>query len=167
MIVQLGQTAMVAAVALLFTLFAFGNITDPDTNWQFVRHVMAMDTIFPDSTLRWRAVTDPGVQKAVYGLIIATESATAILLWLGAARMLATLRGPGFVHAKRTAVAGLMLGFLLYAVAFMAIAGEWFAMWQSQTWNGQASAARFIALIGIVLIVLMLPESRPSDEDPT
>jgi predicted small integral membrane protein len=167
MILRLGQTAMVAAVALIFTLFAFGNITDPDTNWQFVQHVMAMDTIFPGSTLRWRAVTDPAVQKAVYGLIIATEGAAALLLWLGAARMLAALRGPAFVRAKQTAITGLMLGFLLYAVAFMAIAGEWFAMWQSQTWNGQASAARFIALIGIVLIVMMLPEPRLPDEDKT
>lgn len=167
MIVRLGQTAMAAAVALLFTLFAFGNITDPQTNWQFVQHVMAMDTIFPDSTLRWRAVTDPAVQTAVYGLIIATEGVTALVLWAGVVRMLAGLRGPGFARAKQTAIAGLMLGFLLYAVAFMAIAGEWFAMWQSQTWNGQSSAARFIALIGIVLIVLMLPEPRLSDEDPT
>lgn len=167
MIVRLGQTAMAAAVALLFTLFAFGNITDPQTNWQFVQHVMAMDTIFPDSTLRWRAVTDPAAQTAVYGLIIATEGVTALVLWAGVVRMLAGLRGPGFARAKQTAIAGLMLGFLLYAVAFMAIAGEWFAMWQSQTWNGQSSAARFIALIGIVLIVLMLPEPRLSDEDPT
>ncbi len=123
-----------------------------------MQHVLAMDTIFPDSTLRWRAVTDPRLQAAAYALIIAIEAACALLLWVAAARMLGALRGPGFAAAKQLAVAAVMLGFLLYAVVFMAIAGEWFAMWQSQTWNGQASAARFIVTLGIVMIVLMPPE---------
>jgi predicted small integral membrane protein len=156
---------MVAGMALFFSLVAFGNVTDYGTNWQFVQHVMAMDTIFPDSTLRWRAITDPRLQTAAYVLIIAIEAACALLLWIAAARMLAALRGRGFGAAKQLAVAALMLGFLLYAVVFMAIAGEWFAMWQSQTWNGQESAARFIMTLGIVMIVLMLPEPVP-DGDP-
>ena len=33
-----------AVIALFFTLVAFTNITDFDTNYQFVRHVLAMDT---------------------------------------------------------------------------------------------------------------------------
>jgi predicted small integral membrane protein len=30
--------------------------------------------------------------------------------------------------------------FMLWFFMFMVIAGEWFAMWQSKTWNGQAAA---------------------------
>ena len=57
-VVRLCKTALLATVALFFVLVTFGNITDYGTNWQFVRHVLAMDTIFPDSTLTWRAITD-------------------------------------------------------------------------------------------------------------
>jgi predicted small integral membrane protein len=40
----------------------------------------------------------------------------------------------------------------------MVIGGEWFAMWQSQIWNGQAKAFEFIAMISAVLIILLLPD---------
>jgi predicted small integral membrane protein len=51
MIIRLCKTALVATIAVFFVLVAFGNITDYGTNWAFVQHVLAMDTIFPGSTL--------------------------------------------------------------------------------------------------------------------
>ena len=36
----------------------------------------------------------------------------------------------------------------------MVVAGEWFAMWQSQTWNGQEAAFRFYMAVLAVLILL-------------
>jgi predicted small integral membrane protein len=36
----------------------------------------------------------------------------------------------------------------------MVIGGEWFAMWQSAHWNGQAAATRFLLCIGITLLLL-------------
>jgi len=46
----------VAAVAVLVSLVAFGNLTDYDTNFAFVQHVLLMDTIFPNATIRYRAI---------------------------------------------------------------------------------------------------------------
>jgi hypothetical protein len=40
----------------------------------------------------------------------------------------------------------------------MVIAGEWFAMWQSQTWNGQEAAFRFYVTALAVLIFVVLPD---------
>jgi predicted small integral membrane protein len=157
-LVRLCKIAFVAAVALFFTLVAFGNLTDYDSNWQFVQHVLSMDTTFPNSSLHWRAITDPSLQTAGYWLIIATEIVAAILLWAGALQLLGSVVSPAFNRAKGTAVAGLALGFLLYAVGFVAVGGEWFAMWQSQIWNGQAKAFEFIAMISAVLIILLLPD---------
>ena len=156
---RLCKTALVAAIALFFTLVAFGNMTDYGTNRAFVQHVMAMDTIFPDSTLRWRAVTNPAIQRAAYLLIIAVETTTAVLLWIGVARLLGALRGD-FGAAKGIAIAGLTLGFLLYAVGFVGIAAEWFAMWQSRQWNAQATALSFSTMIALVLLLLLLPEEH-------
>jgi predicted small integral membrane protein len=160
LILRLSKAACVAAIALFASLVVFGNVTDYGTNWAFVQHVLAMDTIFPDSTIRWRAVTDPALQQAAYVAIIAAEAMTALLCWIGVIRLLAarSAPAPAFAAAKGFAIAGLTLGFLLWQVGFMSIGGEWFAMWQSQQWNGIQSAFRFHITIIAVLVYVVLPE---------
>ena len=41
---------------------------------------------------------------------------------------------------------------------FLVVAGEYFAMWQSQTWNGQEAAFRIIMVMLGVLIFVTLPD---------
>ena len=160
MTIRLCKAALVAAMALFFTLVAFGNVTDPGTNLAFVRHVLAMDTIFPDSTLGWRAIHNTALQVAGFAAIVLWEAATAVVLWLGALRLvLARGTAAGFAAARPLAVVGLTMGVLLYALGFVVIGGEWFAMWQSKIWNGQATAFGFTAMIGLVLVVLLMPEA--------
>ena len=160
MTIRLCKAALVAAMALFFTLVAFGNVTDPGTNLAFVRHVLAMDTIFPDSTLGWRAIHNSALQVAGFAAIVLWEAATAVVLWLGALRLVqARGTAAGFAAARPLAVLGLTMGVLLYALGFVVIGGEWFAMWQSKIWNGQATAFGFTAMIGLVLVVLLLPEA--------
>jgi len=157
-IIRVCKAALVASIALFFTLVAFGNITDYDSNWQFVRHVLSMDTTFPNSSLHWRAITDQTAQTAGYWLIIAAQALTATLLWVGSLHLLASAWSLEFGRAKSMAIAGLSFGFLLYAVGFIIIGGEWFAMWQSAIWNGQQKAFDFITMIGVVLVVVLLPD---------
>ena len=159
-LVRLCKIALIVSIALFFSLVAFGNLTDYDSNWQFVQHVLSMDTTFPNSNLHWRAVSDPRIQAAGYWLIIAAEALVAALLWIGCLRLLAAVGGENFSRAKAVAVVGLSLGFLLYAVGFIAIGGEWFAMWQSQVWNGEQKAFDFIGMIGAVLVVVLLPDPQ-------
>jgi len=63
-----------------------------------------------------------------------------------------------FSDAKPLAILGLTFGLVLYGFGFLVIGGEWFAMWQSKTWNGLESAGRFILLDGLVLLTLLVPE---------
>ena len=158
--IRLSKIAFVAVIALFFTVVAFGNITDYGTNWVLVQHVLSMDTIFPDSTLRWRAVTSESLQALAFWLIIAWEALTAVVLWVGVARLLTALRGRRFAAAKPAAVVGLAMGLLLYAAGFLVVGGEWFAMWQSEEWNVQQTAFGFLMMIGVVLLVLLLPEQE-------
>jgi predicted small integral membrane protein len=157
-LVRLCKIALVASVALFFSLVAFGNFTDYGSNWQFVQHVLSMDTTFPNSSLHWRSIANPTAQAAGYWLIIATETLVALLLWAGCLLLLAAIGGEDFNRAKALAVSGLSLGFLLYAVGFVSIGGEWFAMWQSQIWNGEQKAFDFIGMIGAVLVVVLLSD---------
>jgi len=157
--IQLSKAALVACAALFFTLAAFGNVTDYGSNWQFVQHVLAMDTIFPYSALHWRAITSPALQGVAYWLIIAWEVVTAVILWIGVIRLFRPKSAAEFTSAKPAAVLGLTMGFILYAMGFVDIGGEWFAMWQSRTWNGQQTAFELLAMISAVLIILLIPEA--------
>ena len=162
LVLRAAKAMMVAAIALFASLCAFGNITDYNTNFVFVEHVMSMDTIFPFSTIKYRAITSPALHHAAYGLIIAAEVATAVLCWIGAVMLVRQLRAQAaaFNRAKTYAVLGLTLGFLLWQVGFMSIGGEWFGMWQSQQWNGVPSAFRFVVTIVAVLIFVAMPDQE-------
>jgi predicted small integral membrane protein len=164
-VVRLAKTAMVAAIALFATLVAFGNLTDYGTNFVFVQHVLSMDSVFPNSHIHYRAITSPALHHAAYALIITAETATAVMCWIGTARMLLRRRSDAatFQRAKTCAVLGLTLGFLTWQVGFMTIGGEWFGMWQSQQWNGVPSAFRFVMVIlGVLIFVVM----RDDDLEP-
>jgi predicted small integral membrane protein len=159
MIIRLCKAALVATVALFFALVALENVTDYATNWIFVQHVLAMDTIFPDSTLKWRAITDQRIAAAAYWLIIGWESLTALILSVASALLLMACRdATRFATTKRIAVLGLTCGLLLYGLGFTVIGGEWFMMWQSKDWNSLDSAARFMLLEGLVLLVMLQPD---------
>jgi predicted small integral membrane protein len=162
LVVRISKILMVAAIAFFATLVAFGNITDYGSNFAFVQHVLSMDTIFPTATIKYRAITSPGLHHAAYILIIAAETLTAILCWIGAFVLLGSLRADAgsFNRAKGTAIAGLTLGFLIWQVGFMSVGGEWFGMWMSDQWNGVPDAFRFFVTILAVLIFLSLRDEE-------
>ena len=156
------KLAMVFAVALYYTLLVFNNITDFDSNYQFVRHVLMMDSTFPGNHGMWRALNQPGWHMVFYLSIIAWEFVTVALCWWGGLRMAQALRGSAvaFGHAKRISIIGLTLALLMWLVAFLTVGGEWFLMWQSKTWNGQEVAVRMFTVIGIVLLLVMQPDTE-------
>ncbi len=161
LIVRLAKVALVAAVGAFALIVAYDNIVDYDFNYAFVRHVLSMDTTFPNNALIGRAITDPRVWSAAYAVIIAAEGLTALLAMIGTLALLVRIRAPAaiFNRAKVWAIAGLTVGFGLWFFGFLVVAGEYFAMWQSQTWNGQQAAFRIEAIILGVLIFVSLPDS--------
>ncbi|MFS4094252.1 DUF2165 domain-containing protein [Streptomyces sp. AF1A] len=144
-------------LALYIALVAVGNITDFGTNQQFVRHVLAMDTTFKDHDLMWRAVTSTGLQDTAYVLIIVWETVAALVLIWGT-YLWASRRDQAL--ARRVSTYGLLMLLLLFGAGFIAIGGEWFAMWQSKTWNGLDAATRIFLLSGVALIVNQLPSRQ-------
>ncbi|MFJ4694055.1 DUF2165 domain-containing protein [Streptomyces sp. NPDC088766] len=150
---RLAVTLLTASVALWTALVAFGNITDFGTNQQFVRHVLAMDTTFGDDDLMWRAITTEGLQDTAYVLIIAWETVAALVLTAGA--WLWARRDVG--RARQVSTYGLLMVLLLFGGGFIAIGGEWFAMWQSEDWNGLDAATRVFVFGGVVLLAQYLP----------
>jgi predicted small integral membrane protein len=160
LIARYAKIAMSLALAAFCLLVAFDNLTDYGTNYLFVQHVLSMET-FPGNALMYRSITNPLLWRIAYALIIAAEGATGILFLAGAIRLIQVRNASGavFNQAKALVVAGATLAFLVWFFGFMVVAGEWFAMWQSQTWNGQEAAFRFYMAVLGVMIFVALPDT--------
>lgn len=160
--IRLAKVAVTAALAAYAFMVAYNNIVDYGSNYEFVRHVLSMDTTFPGNALMHRAISNETAWRWAYGAIIATEALTALLLALGALMLLIRLRASAavFNRAKVWAVAGLTVGFGLWFFGFMVAAGEYFLMWQSKVWNGQQSAFRIAVEMLVALVFISLPDGE-------
>jgi predicted small integral membrane protein len=159
-VTRLAKVTMVTALAVYALIVAYDNIVDYGSNYEFVRHVLTMDTTFDASTLKYRAISNETMWRVAYALIIGAEGLTGLLLMFGAIALLKRLTAPAkiFNGSKICAVVGLIVGFGLWFGGFMVIAGEYFAMWQSKVWNGQEAAFRITAIILGILIYVTLPD---------
>ncbi|MCG6940209.1 MAG: DUF2165 domain-containing protein [Thiohalocapsa sp.] len=155
--IRAAKALLVLSMGFFALLAGIGNVMAPGANLSFVRHVLAMDTVFPDNPLRWRAITSPVLHQSAFWGIVAVELAVAALCLWGGARLLLDAAAPAlrFNAAKAPAVAGLTLGILLWFTGFIVIGGEWFLMWQSQEWNGIEAAFRFTACLFLTLLFVV------------
>jgi len=156
---RLALFVAVAGSGLLTLLIAFSNITDYATNFEFVKHVLSMDTIFENSTVKYRSITADGLHHAAYVFIIALETVMAYFFITGSIQMFLQLKGEKeqFNIAKKNAYIAIALGLILWFIGFTVVGGEWFSMWQSADWNGLDPADRistFFMLTYLALVVV-------------
>lgn len=156
MLTRLAKISLVASSALFLLIVVFNNLTDYGSNFEFVRHVLSMDTTFPGNRGMWRAMTSPVIHHIFYALIIVWEWVAGVMLAVAAARMWNARAQSTDAWRKATslAVAGLTVSLLQWLIAFIIVGGEWFLMWQSTTWNGQTAAARMFVVFALILIFL-------------
>ena len=163
MYTRYSKVSFVWAIALYASLVAFNNLTDYDSNYRFVVHVLTMNTTFPDNLGLWRAIDVSAVHHLLYWVIILAELAIAVLCWWGGVRLFRTRNEVKcFNQAKGVAISGLTLGIVLWFTGFISIGGEWFLMWQSDVWDGRQPAFRLVVIFGIALLYLVRPDN-PQD----
>lgn len=167
---RLCKIALVASVGFFFFVVTLNDaILDYHGNYELVQHILSMDTLNTGELHAWRALRAPlpatgsyWVHHVFYLTVILWNAATGVLCFAGAGKLWAARRAPATVFnaAKDTAFTGLTLNLVLWLVALLAVAGEWFLMWQSKDWNEQDSAFRMFACLGIVLIFLALEDKE-------
>jgi predicted small integral membrane protein len=162
MVTRAAKILLLAGIAFYYSLVVFNNLTDFDSNYQFVRHVLSMDGTFPGNQGMWRALPQPALHLVFYLSIIAWETLTCLLLWFGVWSLTRALKKPAadFSAAKRIPIIGLTLSLLMWLVAFLSVGAEWFLMWQSHTWNGQEAAFRMFAIVALILLILLQAETE-------
>jgi predicted small integral membrane protein len=162
MTIRWSKCVLVLGVAFFCTLVVFNNLTDYDSNFQFVRHVLQMDSTFPGNGGMWRAINSAAFHHIAYDFVILWEAVNAAMAWWGGIRLLRAVKATaaGFAAAKAQSVVALTMGIVLWFVGFIAVGGEWYLMWQSKTWNGQDAAFRLVVVLGIVLLYVVGPETE-------
>jgi predicted small integral membrane protein len=157
---RLAKAISVAAISAMSSLIVFGNITDYYTNFLFTEHVLKMDTVFSEGHLHYRSINNIYVFHVFYISIILMEMCMAICCIKGCWLLFKNLKGNSeiFHASKNWAVAGIIIGIIIWFFGFEVIGGEWFAMWQSSTWNGLAAAQRILSFLVLTLVLLHLKD---------
>lgn len=143
----------------LYGLFVLmGNLMDYDSNYQFVKHVLSMDTTFEGNALMWRAITVPWMWTVGYIGIILAEAVFAGLGLIGGIKLFLRRDADAatFNRAKSWGYGAYGVGFLIWFIGFIVIGSEWFAMWQSSTWNGKDTAMPLAILWAGFAVLLAL-----------
>lgn len=156
----------VVLLAGLFGLFVvLGNLMDYNSNYEFVHHVLSMDTTFEGNALMWRAIDSPMLHTIAYWGLIIAEGIFSILAFIGVFNMLKKLKSSAreFNKAKAFGFYAFMLGFAIWFLGFVVIGSEWFAMWQSQAWNGKETAMGISTLWAGFTIILALRDDELED----
>lgn len=149
----------------LFGLFVFmGNLMDYDSNYQFVKHVLSMDTTFEGNALMWRAITVPWVWTLAYIGIIAAEGVFAALGLIGGVKLFLRRNADSAAYdrARGWGYAAYGLGLAIWFIGFIVVGSEWFAMWQSAIWNGKDTAMPLAILWTGFAVLLALNEPAPA-----
>ena len=116
---------------------------------------VSMDTTFRSPAVAWRAIDDPRVWTLGYWAIIAGEALTGLLFAIrrhADARRVAARRPRSSTGRRRWCTWRRPAGFLVWFLGFVTIGGEWFLMWQSETWNGQEAGLPLLRHDPLVLI---------------
>ena len=156
-IIRLVKILLVASVGFFFLFVGISNIEQPSANLEYIAHIFSMDTIYPESPSKWRAITNPAVHAFVFWLIVVLEFVFVLLCFGGALALARAIRASAedFHAAKALAILGISLGILLWFTGFIVIGAEWFLMWQSEKWSGLQSAFRFTVCMFLILLLLL------------
>lgn len=153
---------VVLFLAGLFGLFVFaGNLMDYNSNYEYVQHVLSMDTTFEGNALMWRAIEGSAIYTIAYWGLIIAEGIFSLLAFIGVYHMLKNIRATGrqFNRAKSFGFYAFILGFAIWYLGFIVIGSEWFAMWQSQIWNGKETAMDITTVwIGFAILLALKDE---------
>ena len=157
MLLRISKLFLVSSFSLYLLLVVFNNLTDYNSNFQFVRHVLMMDTTFPGNNGMWRSINSETLHHLFYIFVIAAELTAAAFGIIGSIKLFTKLKSDShtFNNSKKPAAVSLIISFVLWFIGFIVIGGEWFLMWQSNQWNGIEAAFR-ISVIALLMLIFLL-----------
>lgn len=160
-LLRLVQIAVATLAGTYLLLVGLNNVFDYDVNFEFAKQVMSMKDVFPSNDLdEWRNISLLWLVHIFYIGIIVLEISGGLFTLYGVKNLIKHRKDEiiTFSQQKKWTILGVLIGLILWAGVFLIIAGEWFQMWQSETWNAQSTAFNLAILYGIFLLILLKEE---------
>jgi predicted small integral membrane protein len=160
---RVSKGLLASSIGFMCLLVSFDNIIDFNSNYQFVQHVLSMDTMkqyFQGGVLLERAIINPSFHLIAYWLIIIGEGLSGLLAFSGGLLMILGINdGQKFLKGRLLYILGGTIALMVWYFGFAVIGGEWFSMWANK-WNGQSKAYTFATFILISMIYVQQQEKE-------
>ena len=151
------KIALAASVSAFCVFYAVHNIVNHGQAMWFVQTMVSMQghEAYPDSIIP--AVRSPIIVGVMLWIIILLEITAGYLAGKGAVDMFVARKANAdtFNAAKTNALAGTMIGVLIWFGIFSAVGGALFQMWQTEVGQGAlANASTFSIQLGVIWMIL-------------
>lgn len=161
-IIRYSKLALMTYISFFGLLVMYSNFTDYASNYEYVSHILSMDTTRENINLNYRAITSPMLHHRIYWFIITLEVIYTAFCLIGAYYLFHYRNAPTeeFHEAKKFSIIGLLIAIFVYYVCLQVIGVEWFNMDESQTWNAKDWARHIVDFILPLLIFVALRTER-------
>ncbi|MBD9602411.1 putative small integral membrane protein [Pseudomonas sp. 478] len=161
-IIRYSKVILMIYISFFGLLVMYSNFTDYASNYEYVGHVLSMDTTRENLNLSYRAITSPILHHRIYWIIITLEVTYTAFCLLGAYHLYRNINGSpeNFHEAKKFAIVGLLIAMFVYYICLQVVGVEWFNMDESQTWNAKDWARHIVDFILPLLIFIAIRTER-------
>lgn len=157
------KALLVLFMAVFCLSVSIDNIVDYQVNYEFVKHVVSMDTMqswFDKSISVKRGISNPDVHAFLFHCIIAAELISGFLALYAFASMMRSIHDDTqFIRAKKPFIMATAVMLTTWYFGFNIIAANWFYMWANLT-NAQTPAYNFSIMSLLTLLYVMKNDSE-------
>ncbi|WP_448110334.1 DUF2165 family protein [Pseudomonas lini] len=156
--IRISKLALMSFISFVGLLMMYSNVTDYPTNYEYVAHILSMDTTRDKLKYGYRAITSPMLHHRIYWFIITLEVIYTVFCLMGTYQLYRQLNASteAFHDAKKFALIGLLVAIFVYYICIRIVGIEWFNMDQSDAWNYDEWATQILDFIFPALIYISL-----------
>lgn len=156
--IRISKAALMLFISLFGILIMYSNFTDYSTNYEYLGHILSMDTTRDNLKYSYRAIQSQILHHRIYWLIITLDLMSTIFFIMGTYNLYKNINGScaEFHEAKKFAIIGLIIAIFIYYVCFQVIGVEWFNMDESQQWNYKDWARHIVGFMLPALIYITM-----------
>ncbi|MGH8332244.1 MAG: DUF2165 family protein, partial [Pseudomonas fluorescens] len=153
-LIRYSKVILMTYISFFGLMVMYSNFTDYPSNYEYVSHILSMDTTRENLNLSYRAITSPMLHHRIYWFIITLEVVYTAFCLLGAYHLYRNINTPAavFHEAKKFAIVGLLIGLFVYYICLQVIGTEWFNMDESAIWNAKDWARHIVDFMFPLLI---------------
>lgn len=161
-LIRYSKVILMAYISFFGLLVITHNVTDYNSNYEYVAHILSMDTTTANENILYRAIDSPYLHHRIYWFIITMEVTYTVLCLMGTYHLYRKVNdsADAFHEAKKFSIMGIMVAIFIYYVCLQTVGVEWFDMDTSQSWNAKDWARHIVDFIFPVMIYITLKVER-------